>query len=61
MRKFHDLHGIDVPADFSKYPSVEVSDVFEECPEAVEKFKDAVIWLAKEIHKLPTIKAGTKA
>lgn len=54
MKEFHRLHGIKVPDDFSKFPSVKVADAFVDKPEAVEKFKEAIIWLAKEIKLLTT-------
>lgn len=54
MREFHKLHGIKVSDDFSRFPSIKVTDAFVSKPEMVEKFKKAVIWLANKIHSSAT-------
>lgn len=60
LREFHTKHGLNVPDDFSKFPPVKLADAFVDKPEAVEKFKDAVIWLTKGTQKLRTNETRTK-
>jgi hypothetical protein len=51
LKEFHNRHGIKVSEDFSKFPSKKVSELFVDQPEAIEKFKQAVIWLAGKVQK----------
>ena len=49
----HDIPSFrDVPADFSKWHSVEIADVFLKKAEALERFKAAVKALGDQVHSL---------
>jgi hypothetical protein len=52
LKEFHDRHGIKVADDLSKFPSKKVSEAFVDQLEAVGRFKEAIIWLAKTTQKL---------
>lgn len=54
LNEFHNmLHKIPkfkhIPADFSKWPSIKIADVFVNQPKAVERFKEAIIWLGDKV------------
>lgn len=55
LDEFHNMiHKIPafeyIPADFTKWPEIKASDAFLNQSKAVEKFKEAVLWLKNKIH-----------
>ena len=39
-----------IRADFSKYPSIKVTEAFLNRPEIIERFNKAVTWLGDKVH-----------
>lgn len=58
-REFHKMHGLPLPRDAYSKPlnaspywlTLKISDTLVGKPEAVEKFKNAIIWFAKQVQK----------